>query len=74
MDAYFVSKTEDSANFEFCVNAYPKSLLCRAHSAAEADEWLNSLMLPLTELAGGAKSAEAPTGVSPKAEGAAATA
>ena len=34
LNAYFVSKTEDSTTFEFCVNAYPKSLDCRAHSAA----------------------------------------
>lgn len=42
---------DDSASFEFCVNAYPKSLVCRAHSAAEMDDWINALMAPLAELA-----------------------
>lgn len=50
LNAYFVSKTEDSASFEFCVNAYPKSLDCRANSASEMDEWIKVLMQPLEEL------------------------
>ena len=44
LNAYFVSKVEDSTSFEFCVNAYPKSLECRANSAAEMDEWIKVLM------------------------------
>ena len=30
--------------------AYPKSLDCRANSAAEMDEWIKVLMQPLEEL------------------------
>ena len=50
LNAYFVSKTEDSASFEFTVNAYPKSLECKAHSAAEMDDWIKSLMQSLEDL------------------------
>ena len=104
MNAYFVSKLDDSTSFEFCVNAYPKvraaagaparrpraralcgarhaahpptppttrtltapccslllprapplplqSLVCRASSSAEMEEWINALMGPMQELA-----------------------
>jgi hypothetical protein len=50
LNAYFVSKTEDTTSFEFVVHAYPKSLECRAHSAAEMDEWIKVLMQSLEDL------------------------
>jgi hypothetical protein len=50
LNAYFVSPVEGSTNFEFTIHAYPKSVLCRARSAAEMEEWIRALMEPLEQL------------------------
>lgn len=49
LNAYFAAPVEDSAaNFEFVVQAYPKSLVCRAQSASEMNEWIEVLRAPVT--------------------------
>lgn len=47
LNSYFCAKTEDSSNYEFTVNAYPKSLVLRAHSKADMEEWIGAMMSPL---------------------------
>ena len=52
LNAFFCSKSEtDASEFEFVVHAYPKSLALRATSAADLDDWVNTIMMPLQELA-----------------------
>jgi len=51
LNSYFCAKTEDSSNYEFTVNAYPKSLNLRAHSSSEMEEWIQAMMSPLQDLA-----------------------
>lgn len=48
LNAYFAGPVEGSAaNFEFVVQAYPKSLTCRAASASEMAEWIDILRAPV---------------------------
>ncbi len=52
LNSYFAAPVEGSTNFEFAVHAYPKSLVCRASSKADMDEWmdaLNTMVLPEDE-------------------------
>lgn len=56
---YFAAPVEGSTNFEFAVHAYPKSLVCRASSKADMEEWmdaLNKMVLPEDEQVGTASS------------------
>jgi hypothetical protein len=50
LNAYYCSPVEGSASFEFQLNAYPKSLVCRASSVAERDDWVAAVMAPLAEV------------------------
>jgi hypothetical protein len=43
LNSYFAAPVEGSTNFEFAVHAYPKSLVCRAQSASDLEEWLDVL-------------------------------
>ncbi len=46
LDAFYVHSTPGD-EFEFTVFAYPKSLTCRASSAAERDAWINFIRKPM---------------------------
>ncbi len=49
LNAYFACKVDGSTQHEFMVSSYPKSLVCRASSAAEMDDWINAIMWPTGE-------------------------
>ena len=50
LNSYFAAPVEGSTNFEFAVHAYPKSLVCRALSVSDMEEWIEvrrPLLVPL---------------------------
>lgn len=51
LNAYYCSKTDNEAEHEFTVHAYPKPLTCRAPSAEELEDWISVLLEPLREFA-----------------------
>ncbi len=61
LNAYFAAPVEGSANFEFAVHAYPKTLICRAQSASEMQSWLEVLRAPVAGSLGLEGLKEAPT-------------
>lgn len=47
LNAFFVAAVEGSTDHEFTIHAYPKSVTCRAKSAADMQEWIRALMEPV---------------------------
>mmetsp|Transcript_165843 Transcript_165843/g.403024 ORF Transcript_165843/g.403024 Transcript_165843/m.403024 type:complete len:135 (+) Transcript_165843:104-508(+) len=50
LGAYYAGQQGEAGKFEFAVNAYPKTLVCRAAGETEMKEWIAAINQPMTDV------------------------